>query len=112
MVVTAPLPSEMTKIITSVNTGLLRNTRPANRRSATSVEIDVLPAVVAHLFAHGERGTDVAARRAARIGRGQALLDVRLGRLLDVVRQLLVELVVCLLAPGEDPDACSELSPE
>ena len=112
MVVTAPLPSAMTKTITSVNTGLLRSTRPANRRSATRVEIT---------FSQPWSRTcsrtvtvDPTSRRAARRASAgdRPSLDVPLGRLLDVVRQLLIELVVCLLAPGEDPDAARELSPE
>ena len=37
IVVTAPLPSEITRTTTDVKTGLLRSMRPAKRASASSV---------------------------------------------------------------------------
>ena len=40
IVVTAPLPREMTNTTTNVNTGLFRSIRPANRASASKTLLD------------------------------------------------------------------------
>ena len=68
--------------------------------------------MIAHLLADVHGRAHVAPRGAARLRGGASPLDVRLGRLIEVVAQLLIELVVCRLAAGEHPDAARELSPE
>ena len=90
----------ITITITSVKIGLLRSMRPAKRMSVDEGRDDVLPAVIAHLLADAHGRAHVAPRGAARLGRGESPLDVRLGRLLEVVAQLLIELVVCLSRGG------------
>ena len=86
IVVTAPLPRPMTITITSVKTGLLRSMRPAKRGVGHEGRDDVLPAVIAHLLADAHGRAHVAPRGAARLRGGASPLDVRLGRLIEVVR--------------------------